>query len=153
MQPVTCGLQYSSSQLNTQADSSAKLATEMDELNEWKRVSMICWNWKQKHKGKGVKHRLVHQQTWKLLQKAINDTLGRSWILIVSELTSYNHESLTQNTDILSKKMFLVYAMYCQFTEHTKTSTFIESPPRVKKKIRGYIYINTNKKQLKQKKN
>ena len=63
MQPVTCGLQYSSSQLNTQADSSAKLATEMDELNEWKRVSMICWNWKQNHKEKGIKHRLTHQQT------------------------------------------------------------------------------------------
>ena len=44
---VTCGLQYSSSQLNTQADSSAKLATEMEELNEWNSVSMICWNWKQ----------------------------------------------------------------------------------------------------------
>ena len=70
----------------------------------------------------------------------------------MSELTSYNHESLTQNTDILSKKMFLVYAMYCQFTEHTKTSTFIESPPGVKKRSED-IYINTNKKQLKEKKN
>lgn len=40
----TCGLQYSSSQLKTQAESSAKLATEIEELNDWNSVSIICWN-------------------------------------------------------------------------------------------------------------
>ena len=68
-------------------------------------------------------------------------------------ITSYNHESLTQNTDILSKNMFLVYAMYCQFTEHTKTSTFIESPPRVQKRSKDiYIYKHKQKNSLNKRK-
>jgi len=32
--------------LKTQPDNSAKLATEMDRLNDWNNVSIICWNWK-----------------------------------------------------------------------------------------------------------
>lgn len=41
----TCGLQCSSSQVNTQADNSAKLAT--DTLSKvWNKRSIMAWNWK-----------------------------------------------------------------------------------------------------------
>ena len=39
---VTCGLQYSSSQLKAQADSSAKLDTDMKLSNDMNRLSIIC---------------------------------------------------------------------------------------------------------------
>lgn len=41
--PPTCGLQCSSIQLKTQADSSWKLPTDTELLKDWKRESMMLW--------------------------------------------------------------------------------------------------------------
>lgn len=41
----TWGLQYSSSQLKTLPDSSAKFDTEILALNDWNRLSMMFWNY------------------------------------------------------------------------------------------------------------
>lgn len=43
---ITWGLQYSSSQLKTLPDSSAKFDTEILALNDWNRLSMMFWNYK-----------------------------------------------------------------------------------------------------------
>lgn len=53
---LTCGLQYSSNQVNTQADNSAKLDTDTLALNDWNNVSIICWNCKRKTKQKESIH-------------------------------------------------------------------------------------------------
>ena len=45
---ITCGLQYSSSQLNTHAESASKLVTAMAESNDTNCVSIICLNWRVK---------------------------------------------------------------------------------------------------------
>ena len=46
----TWGLQYSSSQLNTEPESSLKLATDMDASKDTNSASIICWNYNMRRK-------------------------------------------------------------------------------------------------------